>query len=150
MSNSKSEKTILVVNSNVNVLVLMRGLLENDYRVLLAADAESALRLLAIDGLHLDLAVVDHKVRGLRTGGLRQRIKEVLPDFRILPMAGSVQDGVIKLRALGRSNHRTSGSLLQRIRVALAVDESLECASRSDISSGVPEVTCMTTTFMVV
>jgi response regulator RpfG family c-di-GMP phosphodiesterase len=143
---SKSaQKTVLVVNSDVAVLLLMRGILQNDYRVLLAADAKSAAHLLTIDGLRIDLAVVDRNVRSSGKGGLRRRLMEILPQTRILSMAGWVQDGVIRLHALGVSNTRTSDSLLQRISIALAEDEperKVMCAGRCDASTQItPEVT---------
>jgi hypothetical protein len=124
MPNNGTKKTILVVNSDVAVLVLMRGILQKDYRVLLAADAESASRLLTIDGLRIDLAVIDCSVAGSRRGRLQRQMTEMLPQLRIVPMAGLVQDGVIRLQAPTASNKRTSGSLVQRIRIALAADES--------------------------
>jgi hypothetical protein len=124
MSKSKSEKTILAVSSDVDVLVLMRGMLENDYRVLVAADAESALRLLTISGLQIDLAVVDSNVVDSRRGLLQRRMASILPILHIVPMASLILDGVIRLQILASSGKRTSGSLLERIRVALAVDES--------------------------
>ena len=134
---SRSGKTILVVNNDVAVLVLMRGTLENDYRVLLAADAESALRILAIDALRIDLAVIDRNVRGSRGGGLRRQMLEIVPQLRILSMTGCVRDGVIRLQALGASDKRSSSSLLQKIRIALADNASERKAMsnpRTDLS----------------
>ena len=72
MSNRKSEKTILAVSGDVDVLVLMRGMLENHCRVLVAADAESALRLVTVHGIQVDLAVIDSNIAGSRRGLLRR------------------------------------------------------------------------------
>ena len=96
MSNRKSEKTILAVSGDVDVLVLMRGMLENHCRVLVAADAESALRLVTVHGIQVDLAVIDSNIAGSRRGLLR-RISGILPTLRTLPMASLVEDGVIRL-----------------------------------------------------
>ncbi len=134
---SQSKKTILVVNSDVAVLVLMRGTLQNDYRVLLAADAESALRILAIDALRIDLAVIDRNVRGSRRGGLLRQMIAIVPQLQILFMAGFVRDGIIRLQALSASDRRASRSLLQKIRIALADNASehkVISAPRADLS----------------
>lgn len=120
MSNSRSHETILLVNSNVDVLVLMRKMLEDNYRILLAADAESALRLLTLDSVRIDLVVIDPNVGGSDGVGLRRQMRSILPTLAILPMASLVQDGVIRLRAPGSSSKKTSASLLQRIPIALA------------------------------
>jgi len=130
---SKSaQKTVLVVSSDVAVLLLMRGILQNDCRVLLAADSESAIRLTKIDGVRIDLAMVDRNVRGSGKVGLRRRLTEILPQMRILSMAGLVQDGVIRLQSLGSSTAWISENLLQDIRIALAGDE----AGRKVLSPG--------------
>jgi len=102
----------------------MREILQNDCRVLLAADAESAIRLTKIDGVRIDLAVVDRNVRSSGKVGLRRRLTEILPQMRILSMAGLVQDGVIRLQSFGSSTRWISENLLQNIRIALAGDEA--------------------------
>src|SRR6478672_11473090 len=120
--NRKSGKTILAVSGDVDVLVLMKGMLENDYRVLVAADADRALRLVTIAGIHVDLAVVDRNIVGGRRDLLR-RMANIFPTLRTVPMASLVQDGVIRLQAFGALNKRRSGGLLQGIRIVLG-DES--------------------------
>lgn len=117
-------KTVLIVNSDAAVLLLMRGILQNDYRVLLAADDESAVRLLTLDGVRIDLAVVESNGGQSRRVGLKRRMTEILPQLQIVSMAGLVQDGVIRLQALGASKKPTSDSLVQKIRAALVEVES--------------------------
>jgi CheY-like chemotaxis protein len=129
-----AKQTLLVVNNDVNALVLMKGLLQNDYRVLLATDAERALRLFTIDGVRIDLAVIDRNVRSSRRGGLRRQMTEILPQLRILSMAGPVEDGVIRLQAFGASSGLSSDSLVQKIRIALTTDES----GHKEVSGRVP------------
>ena len=113
----KSQHTVLVINSDINVLVLMKRILENDCRVLLAADAESAIRLMQIKGVRVDLAVIDGNVLSRRRSGLVRRMTDILPQLRILFMAGSVEDGVIRLQALTTSKPT---NLLESIRLTLS------------------------------
>ena len=150
MSHVRTKKAVLVVNSNIAVLVLMRGILQNDYRVLLAADAESAVRLLMAEDVRVDLAVIDRNVR--RSRGLQRRIKAIFPQLQILSMAGFVQDGVIRLQALGPSNEHLSGGLVQEIRAALAADNSernLMTAHSLSPELFTPEATCKMPKVMV-
>jgi DNA-binding NtrC family response regulator len=112
-------KTILIVNSQVEILVLMNGILQNDYRVLVAADAESALRLLTIGEPAIELVVLDSNVSSSPPGELRLQMTEVLPRLRILSMAGWVDNGVIRLQALDKSGERLSESLIQKIHTAV-------------------------------
>jgi DNA-binding NtrC family response regulator len=126
----KSQNTVLVVNSNVDVLVFMKGILQNSCRVLVAADAESACRLLTIEGVHVNLAVVDGNVRTCRRGGVVRRMRDILPQLRIIPMECSVEDGVIRIHSGALSRNSTTTSLLQRIHIALTADVSSNTASR--------------------
>jgi DNA-binding NtrC family response regulator len=124
-ANRAAQKTVLIVNSELAVLLLLRGMLQNNYRVLLAPDADSALRLLTLDGVRIDLAVVDCSVGNGKTAGLKRRMTEILPQLQIVSMAGSAQNGVIRLQALGASNKPTSDSLVQKIEAALVEVESV-------------------------
>jgi hypothetical protein len=150
MSRVRTKKAVLVVNSNIAVLVLMRGILQNDYRVLSAADAESAVRFLMAGRVRVDLAVIDRNVRSSR--GLQRRIKAIFPELQILSMAGFVQDGVIRLQALAASNEHLSGTLVQEIRAALAADDSERNLMTAHILSPAlftPEATCTMPKVMV-
>ena len=128
----RQQKTILVVNNDLAVLVLMRGILQNEYRVLLAADADSAVRLFEI-GVSVDLAVIDRNLTGSQPAGLEQRMKEISPKLRILWMAGFVEKGLIRLKASDASRQRISESLIQRIASALTGEEAKR--DRADVST---------------
>jgi response regulator RpfG family c-di-GMP phosphodiesterase len=120
MSSSETKKTVLIVNSDVDILVLMKGILRNDYRVLLAVGTETAVGLLRLPGVTADLAVVDRNVPSSRTGELQSLISEVSPRLRTISMASLVEDGVIKLQALGTSGERLPESLVENIHTAFA------------------------------
>lgn len=102
-----AQKTVLVVASDVAMLILLRGVLQNEYRVLLAADTGSAIRLLTINGLRIDLAIVDRNVRGSRR--LQGRMTDTLPQLPILPIKGFVQDEIIRFKVLVSSQVLTPG-----------------------------------------
>jgi hypothetical protein len=138
-----AKKTVLVVNSNVNILLLMRGILQNSYRVLLAADAEGATRLLRIRGLKIDMAVVDRKIPGLPAVELGRCILEKRPRLSVKFMDGFIENGVVRLRAQGESGRRSSDSLVQAISGAFAHARPSRkavstCARRSHVSTAAP------------
>src|SRR5262249_11067787 len=116
-------------------LVLMRGMLQYDYRVLLAVDAESALRLLEIDGLRVDLAIVDHNIQGPRSEQLHRSMEGMVPNLPVLTTASLIEDGVIKLRALDQSNMPSSCSLLDKIFIALNNRAQSAAAGWGDVSN---------------
>src|SRR5689334_5281129 len=120
----KLQKTILVVNSDVEVLVLMNGILHDECRVLLAADVAGVDRLLSLEGISIDMVVMDGNVLRSKRCSLVRRITETFPQARLLFTASSAMDGVVRLRGWGAANHPTAGSILQRIRVALVGDQS--------------------------
>jgi DNA-binding NtrC family response regulator len=135
-----AKKTVLVVNSNVNILLLMRGILQNSYRVLLAADAESASRLLRIRGLKIDMAVVDRKIPGLPADELGRCMREKRPRLSVKLMDGFIENGVVRLRAQGESGRPSSDSLVQAISGAFAHARPVRkakgtCARRSHVST---------------
>src|SRR5215472_2149589 len=138
-----AKKTVLVVNSNVNILLLMRGILQNSYRVLLAADAESASRLLRIRGLKIDMAVVDRKIPGLPADELGRLMLEKRPRLSVKFMDGFIENGVVRLRTHGEAGRRVSNSLVQAISGEFAHARpsrkaTSACARRSYVATGAP------------
>jgi response regulator RpfG family c-di-GMP phosphodiesterase len=120
MSNNGIKKTVLIVNSDVDVLVMMNGILQNDYRVLVATDAETAVRLLTLPEVTADLAVMDRNVPSSATGELQSQIAEISPRLRTISTASWVEDGMIRLQTLSASGERLTESLIQNIHSAIA------------------------------
>jgi CheY-like chemotaxis protein len=114
-TNERQRQTILVIHNDAAVLVLVRGLLAEHYRVLLAADADSAVQLAMLEGVPMDLALIGRETPGVRnTRELQRRLTSVRPDLRIMSMVGSVGDRCIKIKTVGISRaHRADGFLAQ-------------------------------------
>jgi two-component system NtrC family response regulator len=91
---------VLVVDDEKNYLLIMEHFLsEQGYRVLTAADAQTALNIL--EDTDLDLILTDMKMPGLNGIDLIRRVKDVDPDMPVVMMTafGSVEKAVEAMRA---------------------------------------------------
>ena len=132
---NRQQETVLVIHSDAAVLVLVRGILAEHYRVLLAPDAESAVRLAMLEGVSIDLALMGRDTAGVRNSReLQRRLTAIRPDLSILSMVGSVEDQVIKIRMVGMPKARRADEFLDQIRWALAV----RALKHAFTSNGVP------------
>ena len=110
-------KTILVINGEIATLLLLKGILSRYYRVLLASDAASAVRLLELDGLAIDLTILDRNISHQRW--LRAQVKSRRPDMRTLTTEGSCENEMIRLKVAGTSKSRSSVDFMHQVRAAL-------------------------------
>jgi response regulator RpfG family c-di-GMP phosphodiesterase len=114
------QRTVLVIHHDAAVLVFLRGILAQHNRVLLATDAESAVRLAMLD-VPIDLALVGRNTPGTRnTRELHRRLTSIRPELKVLAMVGCTDDAVIKVRLVGTRAHAPDGFLGQVDRVLRA------------------------------
>jgi DNA-binding NtrC family response regulator len=100
-TNHNDQQTVLVIHNDAAVLTLVRGILADDYRVLLASDAGSALRLAMLEDVPIDLALIGRDTPGVRNSKeLRRQLTAIRPDLGILSMVGFVDAQVIRIRML--------------------------------------------------
>jgi two-component system cell cycle sensor histidine kinase/response regulator CckA len=88
-SERRNSRTVLVVDDEQDVLILLKLILEtHGYRALLANGAESAMRFLSQENLALDLQLTDVVMPGMAGTDLAKVSKELRPDLPILFMSG--------------------------------------------------------------
>lgn len=89
MELSKSSKTILVVDDDCNVRTLVKGLLEIEgYTVLLAADAETAIKVYEEYQSSVALLLTDVVMPNMNGLELADRLLQREPHLRVLFMSG--------------------------------------------------------------
>ena len=136
---SHQQETVLIIHSDAAVLVLARGILAQHYNVLLATDAESAVRLAMLEGVSIDLALIGRNTHGVHnTRELQRRLTATRQNLRILSMVGFVEDEVIKIRTVGVPKAHQGEDFLTQVRWALgarklhrAVASSCDCGDLS-------------------
>lgn len=85
-----SNATILLVDDNKDGLMVRRSLLEElGYRVEISANAEEALKLVAVS--RFDLIVTDYKMPRMNGTELIERIRKVDPEARVILLSGFVE-----------------------------------------------------------
>ena len=132
--NSQQQGTILVIHHDVSVLVLVRGILADHYRVLLAADAESAVRLAMLAEVAIDLALIGRDTPGVRNSReLQRRLLAIRPNLGTLSMMGRIEDGVIKMRTLGVPKARTGDDLAAQVQFAIGRRRISRTSTRADL-----------------
>jgi CheY-like chemotaxis protein len=119
--NGEHQQTVLIIHHDPAVLLLVKHILSDEYRVLLATSAESAVRLAMLEDVPMDLALLGRNTPGVRNSWeLQRRLLALRPELSILPVIGLVKDGVIRLRMPGISTAH-SGDLLDEVRWELNV-----------------------------
>jgi DNA-binding NtrC family response regulator len=92
-------KTVLVVDDEQDVLILLKLILEtHGFRVLLANGAEGAIRFLGQEDLTLDLLLTDVFMPGMTGTDLAQVSKELRPGLPILFMSGFADTEAVRLK----------------------------------------------------
>jgi DNA-binding NtrC family response regulator len=127
MANSEPDpKTILVVDDDLSVLSVIKCMLEcGDYNVLMAHNAESALRMADRDDLTIDLMLIDVVMPDLTGPELAERILAIRPHLKVLFMSGCTESDVVRVKILDRAlgflpKPFTSDSLLERVQKVLS------------------------------
>jgi hypothetical protein len=149
--NGHQQKTILAIHHDASVLVLLKGILANKYRVLLAADAGTAERLALLEAVPIDLVLMGRNTRGARKSrDLQRRLVAIRPDLAFMSMIGSAEDPVIKIRIVGMPQARRSDDFIDQIRWTLAyravnratasTDVHLHSRQKPSKNAGVPQV----------
>src|SRR5438034_9502326 len=140
MANSEPDpKTILVVDDDLSVLSVIKCMLEcGDYNVLMAHNAESALRMAERDDLAIDLMLIDVVMPDLTGPDLAERILAIRPHLKVLFMSGCTESEVVRVKILDRAlgflpKPFTSDGLLERVQKVLE-----PIVHRSVASAGVP------------
>lgn len=119
--NRHQQKTVLVIHYDAAVLVLMRGILAEHYRVLLAADTESAVRLAMLEDVPIDLALIARDTPATNNSReLQRRLTAIRPDLGILCVVAAIDGEVIRIRTVGISKAHLADDLLTQVRRALA------------------------------
>src|SRR5689334_7872276 len=128
MSIPKSDpKTILVIDDHPSVLIVVKAMLEGGlYNVLLANDAESALRLVQTNNLTIDLILTDITLPNSSGRDLADRILAVRPGVKVLFMSAFVDSEVVRIKLLERApgllpEPFTKNGLVECIRETLAL-----------------------------
>ena len=100
---------------------MLKGILGNKYRVLLAADAAGAERLASLQAVPIDLVLMGRNTRGARESrDLQRRLVEVRPDLAFMSIIGSAEDRVIKIKMVGMPEAPKADDFFGQIRWALA------------------------------
>jgi len=119
-------KTILVVDDEVSVLTVVKCILDrDDYTVLLANSAETALRMVERKDLLIDLMITDVVMPDINGRELAERVLALRPYMKILFMSGYTDSEVVRVKVLEHTSGFlpkpfTSADLQEQVRKALA------------------------------
>ena len=114
-------KTILVVDDDLSVLTVVKCMLESsDYNVLLANNADVAVRMAERNDLSIDLLLTDVVMPDLNGPDLAQRIQTIRPAIKVLFMSGCTDSDVVRVKVLEHElgflpKPFTSDSLLETV-----------------------------------
>jgi two-component system, cell cycle sensor histidine kinase and response regulator CckA len=95
----QSAKTVLVVDDEEDILILLKLILEtHSYRALLARGPEAALRLLGQDELTVDLLLTDVIMPGMNGTDLALASRKLRPGLPVLFMSGFVDTDAVRVK----------------------------------------------------
>ena len=120
-----AQETVLVVDDEDAVRdVLTRMLKANGYAAVSASTAAAALKLFG-EGRRFDLVVCDQRMPGMSGNECLERIWAIVPDQRVLRVAGAAHESGDTVGASGREapvlvKPFTMDRLLESVRAALA------------------------------
>ncbi len=95
--------TVLVVDHDPAVLLLIRTILAPNCRVLFAASGADALHLIRQEPERIDAAVIDTRMREAREAGFADELLALRPDMRIIWMRGFVDGEFIRIKLAARN-----------------------------------------------
>ena len=96
-----NRETILVVDDDLSVLVLIQSILISaNYRVLLATERADAIRIATQKHLHIDIALLDVRMPGMPATALADEIMNARPNVRVLFMSGYVDEEIVRIKLL--------------------------------------------------
>jgi len=122
----KDRRTILVVNRDPAVLLLLQKLLATaDCRVLLAGAKGPAIRLMRQHHIRLDLILLDVHVPGITGQEMQDEIMSIRPGIPLLLISAFVDGEFIRVKVRGRAG------LLEAVRQALEVRPKTMTAARA-------------------
>jgi DNA-binding NtrC family response regulator len=124
-------KTILVVDDDISVLTVIKCMLESgDYNVLLANNADVALRMAERDDLSIDLMLTDVMMPDVSGPDLAKQVQAICPQMKVLFMSGYADSEVVRVKVLDHAlgflpKPFTSDSLLETVKRAIIAPRSL-------------------------
>lgn len=137
-ANQDNRGTILIVDDDPAVLVLIQNMLmAADYRVLLAAERADAVRVAGQKHMHIDLALLDVRIPGVRGTELADEILSIRPDIRLLWMSGFVDEEFIRVKLLDGYAGFLSKPL-RRDGLLAAVEQALAAPRGAGAAAGRP------------
>jgi two-component system cell cycle sensor histidine kinase/response regulator CckA len=134
----QAPQTILVVDDELSVLTVVKCMLECDeYTVLLANSAETALRMIERKDLVIDLMITDVVMPDMNGRELAERVLTVRPQLKVLFMSGYSNSEVVRVKVLERTSGFlpkpfTSLDLKEQVRNALTAPLHRSAAAGAD------------------
>jgi hypothetical protein len=116
--------TVLVVDDEPAVLLLIKAILTAaDYRVLPAASGKDAIRLAEQRNVHIDVALLEVRMPGVRPAEMAGDIQSHRPNIPIVFMSGFVEDEIVRVQIMEYDGFLAkpfrAGSLLQVLRKSM-------------------------------
>lgn len=100
-ANRENHGTVLVVDDDPAILVLIQNILAAaDYRVLPASGRAAAVHLAEQKHIHIDLALLDVRMPGVRGTEFADEILAIRPGIRVLWMSGFVDQEFIRIKVV--------------------------------------------------
>lgn len=136
---SFNAKTVLVVDDDVSVLTVVKCMLETrDYNVLLASNAETALRIAGNADVAIHLLITDVIMPDTPGPELAERICTIRPDLNVLFMSGYIDSDVVRIKVLQHNlsflpKPFTSDGLLETVERLLNAPCSRKFAAASEM-----------------
>jgi len=131
-SNMGTRGTVLVVDDDPAILVLIQNILAAaNYRVMAAVERADALHLAEQKNVHIDVALIDVCMPGVRGSEFAVELRRIRPDIRLLWMSGIVDQEFVRIRLTDAS----AGFLpkpLQRAGLLSAIEQAV--AAKVDFS----------------
>lgn len=125
---AESRGTILIVDDDPAVLVLIQGILmAADYRVLIAAERADAIHLAGQKHIHIDVALLDVRIPGVSGTALADEILSIRSNIPVLWMSGFVNEEFIRVKLLDEYAGFLSKPL-HRDGLLLAVQQAVDAA----------------------
>ena len=130
--------TILVVDDELSVLTVVKCMLEcEEYTVLLANSAETALRMIERKDLVIDLMITDVVMPDMNGRELAERVLTARPHLKVLFMSGYSNDEIVRVKVLERTSGFlpkpfTSLDLKEQVRKALTAPLHRSAAAGTD------------------